>query len=473
MSTKFCPACGAEIDAQSNFCPMCGQKIEQAREDTVVISHTEEAFVETEIAPDMGEQISLNASANDELPKSKRLSRGKILAIAWVAMVAVAAVFKEVAPIIGLTAFFAAPVLFVIFVIQAIRKKPKKKWAISWGITLLTFIVMLFIDASACVHEWEAATCDAPKTCVLCEKTEGKANGHIWKDATCTDPKTCSECGETEGEANGHRWKEATCTEAKSCEVCKKKDGVELGHNVSEWKTLKMATCTQEGKKQGTCSVCQKTVQTAIGKAAHQAGEWEITTEATLRKSGEKIRRCEICGAVAERAAVALSQEKQKAAYDAAMSRMTSEFDKIKGVTWYYSKRHPEYVNTRSYVFPYIGDDGQGAWLRLKFDYTGDDWIFFEEITVWVDGKTYHPDFEYKDVQRDADYGDVWEILDISPTSPWVGDVDLDVLWEIVDSKETIVRFEGDDGRYDLTISAQDKAGIKDVLVAYEYMRKH
>lgn len=58
---------------------------------------------------------------------------------------------------------------------------------------------------SKLAHDWNDATCTAPKTCKNCSVTEGKANGHTWVDATYEAPKTCSVCGATEGEAlTGH-----------------------------------------------------------------------------------------------------------------------------------------------------------------------------------------------------------------------------------------------------------------------------
>ena len=38
----------------------------------------------------------------------------------------------------------------------------------------------------ACVHNWVAATCVAPKTCSVCGTTEGEALGHSYKDDVCT-----------------------------------------------------------------------------------------------------------------------------------------------------------------------------------------------------------------------------------------------------------------------------------------------
>ncbi len=52
-----------------------------------------------------------------------------------------------------------------------------------------------------CAHVWANATCTTPKTCTLCNVTEGETLGHTWVDATESEPKKCAVCGITEGEA--------------------------------------------------------------------------------------------------------------------------------------------------------------------------------------------------------------------------------------------------------------------------------
>lgn len=169
----------------------------------------------------------------------------------------------------------------------------------------------------------------------------------------------------------------------------------------------------------------------------------------------------------AQKSLAALKEAEEEKVYKDAAKRMWKETDKVEGITWYHPNQFPEYIDERCYVLPYIGESGSSVWLRLRYNYTGSRWIFYEDITVWIDGKTYRPRFDYDDVTRDNASGDVWEYLDIRPTSN-----DIEMLWEIVNSKETIIRFKGDRQK-DITISAADKSGIKDVLVVYEYMKSH
>lgn len=51
-----------------------------------------------------------------------------------------------------------------------------------------------------------------------------------------------------------------------------------------------------------------------------------------------------------------------------------------------------------------------------------------------------------------------------------VTDADIEMLWEIANSKETIIRFEGNDYYDNFTVSAADKKAIKEILTAYELL---
>ena len=64
----------------------------------------------------------------------------------------------------------------------------------------LMMALILLLAACSCNHKWQAATCDAPKTCSTCKITEGEALDHDWQEATTDAPKTCSRCKLTEGE---------------------------------------------------------------------------------------------------------------------------------------------------------------------------------------------------------------------------------------------------------------------------------
>lgn len=85
--------------------------------------------------------------------------------------------------------------------------KNKKAMAIAGGALAVVILVsVLFSTHIICFHEnWVAASCEEPKHCADCGKTEGDALGHEWTEATCTEPKTCMRCGKVKGEAAGHK----------------------------------------------------------------------------------------------------------------------------------------------------------------------------------------------------------------------------------------------------------------------------
>ena len=144
--------------------------------------------------------------------------------------------------------------------------------------------------------------------------------------------------------------------------------------------------------------------------------------------------------------------------------------DKIEGNKFYYPNGFPHtssywLTTSRSFVLPYIGVRGSSMWLRLVFNYTGRDWVFFTKVTVSVDGKNYYKSFDYFDITRDNNGGRVWEYMDISPSSD-----DISMLRAIADSDETIVRFSGDDYRRDVTLTQTDKSAIRDALYVYDQL---
>ena len=92
----------------------------------------------------------------------------------------------------------------------------------------------LSIEATG--HTWVEATCVEPKTCSVCNETEGELGDHAWISATCAKPKTCSVCKETEGEPLDHNWTSATCTSPQKCSWCGKIGAKALGHNKVNFK---------------------------------------------------------------------------------------------------------------------------------------------------------------------------------------------------------------------------------------------
>lgn len=91
-------------------------------------------------------------------------------------------------------------------------------------------------------HQWKPATCTEKKICTVCGAKSGKALGHNFETvveqyATCEDAgyvlARCSRCKldqVTEPEALGHDWQEATCQAPKTCKRCSATVGEKTDH---------------------------------------------------------------------------------------------------------------------------------------------------------------------------------------------------------------------------------------------------
>lgn len=150
-------------------------------------------------------------------------------------------------------------------------------------------------EGEVAAHQWQDANCVAPKTCKDCGATEGEVADHIWAEATCTTAKTCTACNETEGEALGHTWADATCTEAKTCTVCTEKEGEALGHTTNSWTVEKEPTCTALGSESSICTVCKETVTREIAMVEHTPGQWQVKVKATMGSDGTEVQVCSVC----------------------------------------------------------------------------------------------------------------------------------------------------------------------------------
>lgn len=153
------------------------------------------------------------------------------------------------------------------------------------------------------------------------------------------------------------------------------------------------------------------------------------------------------------------------------LENMRLDEDKVRHLKFYYpsiwrvNQNETWIADKRCFILPYIGmDDHGGVWMRVVYNFTNDDWVFFKKITVAADEKRYYRSFEDYDIVHDVD-GGVREYIDIDGVS------DVEMLLAIANSKETIVRFEGDEFVYDFIVKEIDKRAIREVLLVYETFR--
>ena len=207
----------------------------------------------------------------------------------------------------------------------------------------LTAADMPTINVYRCEHHWDQgeiiteATCteegEKKFTCSICgdEKTEKvSATGHQHteirnkKEATCKETgysgdTWCKDCGKkilpgkTIAKTENHSWDagkvttKATCTEEGektfTCSICgdEKTEKVSAtGHQHTEIRNKKEATCKEEGYSGDTwCKDCGKKIlsgQAIVKTEDHSWNQGEITKEPTCKEEGEKTFTCSICG---------------------------------------------------------------------------------------------------------------------------------------------------------------------------------
>ena len=161
---------------------------------------------------------------------------------------------------------------------------------------------------SNATDHWHAATCEHTK------EVSGKAT-HTFGEWTVTKAATeeaegsrersCTVCGYTATEAieklahthkfatawtkdETNHWYAATCghdiTDSKA------------EHSFGEWTVIKEATCTKNGERKTTCTICGYEKTEVSGKAEHTFGEYVSNNDATTEADGTKTRECSVCG---------------------------------------------------------------------------------------------------------------------------------------------------------------------------------
>ena len=207
----------------------------------------------------------------------------------------------------------------------------------------LTAADMPTINVYRCEHHWDQgeiitkATCteegEKKFTCSICgnEKTEKvSATGHQHteirnkKEATCKETgysgdTWCKDCGkkilsgQTIAKTENHSWDagkvttKATCTEEGektfTCSICgdEKTEKISAtGHQHAEIRNKKEATCKETGYSGDTwCKDCGKKIlsgQTIAKTENHSWDAGKVTTKATCTEEGEKTFTCSICG---------------------------------------------------------------------------------------------------------------------------------------------------------------------------------
>jgi hypothetical protein len=152
-------------------------------------------------------------------------------------------------------------------------------------------------------------------------------------------------------------------------------------------------------------------------------------------------------------------QNKEKAKKE--LNTFRKNIDEFKGTTFYEDPRIPNFVNT-NFIFPYIGEKENEFWLRLKFQYASEDWLFIQKGIFLIDGEQFVVTGNW---ERDNN-AEIWEWLDII-----VGESEEKILEKIANSKSAKIRYEGMQYHDDREITNKEKNIIKKTLELYKSLK--
>ena len=148
--------------------------------------------------------------------------------------------------------------------------------------------------------------------------------------------------------------------------------------------------------------------------------------------------------------------------FEVAFNGLESMTDQVDGYTRYFRfSNRSDKAPIDAYPYIFQNEDSPPS-LRLRFVYQGSSWLFFDEVTVSIDGENIDYSSLLGDLSRGT-YGDgVKEVL--------VSYVSVDTLYKISNSDLTIIRFRGDDRNLDLTLTESQKATMKVLADAFIWM---
>ena len=201
----------------------------------------------------------------------------------------------------------------------------------------------------------------------------------------------------------------------------------------------------------------QQALETLIQK--HPKSEQVKEAKLLLPKIEQGIKEKE----EATQAAKLEAEKAEKVRLANATKKLRTQYDDVKGITWYYDRSTPQYTNYNSFHI-YMGKEKDGKpWLRFRIQYTADDWLFIQSYIIKTDNSSYTIETTYGEVETDNGSGGIWEWFDVP-----MDNTKYSIIKDIIDSKSVKLRYNGKQYYKDRFLSSTEKQGLKNVLDAYE-----
>ena len=208
----------------------------------------------------------------------------------------------------------------------------------------------------------------------------------------------------------------------------------------------------------GEYEKCKSTVTVLLLK--HSGSQEAVRAKELLAQSNAELNKIALAKEEAEKE----QRRKEEQRLANATKKMRENYDDIRGISWYYDKSSPQYVDSRTNFHAYIGKKSGSPWLRLVIQYVADDWLFIEKYIIKVDGRIYEiNENKYGEIETDNGGGDIWEWLDRI-----VGPKEFQIIKAVAYGKDVKIRFQGKKYRRDRTVTNKEKMALRNVLDAYE-----
>lgn len=151
--------------------------------------------------------------------------------------------------------------------------------------------------------------------------------------------------------------------------------------------------------------------------------------------------------------------EEQRKLIARAEQNLRKEVDEVREITWLSHKKEPALGKKVSLYFGTKNGSASTYPLRMKLQYSADDWLFVRSVTVKAGEKTI--ELRTGNFERDHSSGTILEWADQPVT-------DFKMLDEILARQKVIIRFNGNQYYSDFTLPESQKAAMREVLLAWE-----
>ena len=128
------------------------------------------------------------------------------------------------------------------------RTNTMKKTLCLISVFMLIVVLAFSLSSCECNHEWQEATCTAPKTCVKCGEKSGSPLWHDYVRIACDECMSCSRCGKNTSEKLPHQYI-GECEKIGVCYYCNEQSPEVLEHSYNGNVKTGVLKCTNCDKK--------------------------------------------------------------------------------------------------------------------------------------------------------------------------------------------------------------------------------